>query len=223
MKKSLRTVKQVLDKVLGTKVDEIYWRSRKRTWAKACISSESLLHPHRKFLIERIDLYSPFESLIEIGCGAGPNLYLIAKRFPKVKLYGIDINKNAVEVGRNFFAAEGINSVSLGVGKSENLCSFSDKSIDLALTDAVLIYIAPDKIEKVIKQLVRVVRKTLIFVEWHSNSQTSIYNDHWAHNYKNILKDFILPNKIKFTKIPENIWAGDWAKYGYIIESTLKP
>jgi len=29
-------------------------------------------------------------------------------------------------------------------------------------------------------------------------------------------------DKIKLTKIPENIWAGDWAKYGYIIEVNLE-
>ncbi len=39
---------------------------------------------------------------------------------------------------------------------------------------------------------------------------------------KKLLKKILLEEKINFTKISEDIWAGDWAKYGYIIEVDLR-
>jgi len=69
--------------------------------------------------------------------------------------------------------------------------------------------------------MLRVDRKALIFIEQHTESSSPILDNHWIHNYKNLLKKFMPEEKIKFTKIPENIWAGDWAKYGSIIEADL--
>jgi len=221
IKRLVRNIKRLLDKIIGTTVDELYWRFRSEAWAEKYLSPQSIAHPHRQFLIGRISRYSPFESILEVGCASGPNLYLLAKQFPDIKLYGTDINKRAIKLGRRWFAAKGINCT-FSVHKAEDLRSFHDKSIDILFTDAVLVCIGPDKIEYVLKEFIRVTKKMLIFNEWHSESPVSIYNDHWIHNYKNLLKKFMSEDKIKFTKIPENIWAGDWAKYGYIIEVNLE-
>ena len=221
IKKLVRNIKRLLDKIIGTTVNELYWRSRSNAWAEGYLSPQSFAHPHRQFLIERISRYSPFESILEVGCASGPNLYLLAKQFPDIKLYGVDINKRAIKLGRKWFTAKGINCT-LSVHKAEDLRSFHDKSIDILFTQAVLVYIGPDKIEYALKEFIRVTKKMLILNEWHSESPVSIYNDHWMHNYKNLLKKFVSEDKIKLTKIPKNIGIGDWAKYGYIIEVNLE-
>lgn len=217
MKKMLRQIKRLLDKTFGTIIDEFYWRFRGKSWAKKYLTPESINHPHRQLLIEHIAIYAPFESALEVGCASGANLYLIAKRFPTVKLYGTDINKRAVYIGREWFATQGINC-SFSTHKAEDLKQFPDKSIDIIFTDAALIYVGPEKIERVIKEFARVAKKALIFNEWHDESQNSIYNDHWIHNYRTLLKKFTSEDNIRFTKIPQELWGGDWAKYGYIIE-----
>jgi len=221
IKRLLRSIKRLLDKIVGTIIDELYWRSRNNAWAEKYLSPQSIAHPHRQFLIGRISRYSPFESILEVGCASGPNLYLLAKQFPDVKLYGTDINERAIKIGCRWFAAKGINSLSLSAHKAEDLKSFHDKSIDIIFTDAALICIGPDKIEHVLKEFIRVAKKVLIFNEWHSESPASIYNDHWIHNYRVLLKRFVPENNIRFTKITEDIWTGDWAKYGYIIEVSM--
>lgn len=131
---------------------EGYWRSRN--------------HPHRSFLVERICKFSP-NSVLEIGCACGPNLYHIAKKFPDAEVRGIDINPIAVEKGNEYFQQGAISNVKLEVGKAQELKQFADKSFDVVFTDAVLIYISPDEIKQVVKEIFRIGR-VLVLNEWHT-------------------------------------------------------
>lgn len=224
MKRFLRLIKKILDKTFGTVIDELYWRHRHifdQTWSKSYISQDSINHPHRQLLIEKISSYAPFKTILEIGCASGPNLYLLSKKFSDAKLYGTDISKRAVKTGQEWFRAQNIKNVLLSSQKAEDLKQFPDKSIDIIFTDAVFIYIGPNKIKYVIQEIFRVVRKALILNEWHADSLLCSYNDCWIYNWKILLKKFVPVEKIKFTKIPLEIWAGNWAKYGYIIEVEL--
>ncbi len=85
---------------------------------------------HRPFLIEKIATYSPISSILEIGCGAGPNLYLLARKFPDAEIRGIEINPIAVQMGNDWLAQEGISNVRLSVGRAEELGEFQDRSFD---------------------------------------------------------------------------------------------
>lgn len=125
-----------------------------------------LYHPHRSLLLEKISSYAPFSSLLEIGCGYGPNLYLVAKNFPNTKLIGIDINSLAVQRGNNFFKEKGFSNVRLSVGKVQKLDRFDEKQFDIIVTDAMLIYIKPDDIMSSIREMLRI-GKVLILNEWH--------------------------------------------------------
>ena len=74
---------------------------------------------------------------------------MIANSFPEVKLVGIDISPEAVKIRNEFFKKEGLSNVNLLEGKVEQL-DFSDQSFDLIFVFAVLIYIGPPKINKVL-------------------------------------------------------------------------
>jgi ubiquinone/menaquinone biosynthesis C-methylase UbiE len=221
MKKLLRKVKRLAVKIFGSKVDELYWGFRHffdKSWPERYISKESINHPHRKILIDTISKYYPFDSALEIGCASGPNLYLLAKKFPEVKLYGIDISKKAIEIGKKKFNEEKISNVILETGNPSDLKKFSDKSIDIVFSDACLICIGPKKINSVVEEMVRIAKKAIILCEQHSDYSNSFYNDNWIHNYKLLFGKFVSLEKIKFTKIPKEIWGGDWGEFGYIIE-----
>jgi len=225
MKKILRFAKRILDKVFGTKAEEFFWRFRHilqdKTWAENYISENSLSHPHRKILVDKISAYAPFKTVLEIGCASGPNLFLLAQKYPEAEFLGIDISDQAVKTGEKWLRLHGIKNVKLISGNTNVLKQFNDKSIDMVFTDATLIYIGPLQIKNVLKELLRLARKVILLIEWHTDSPKSIFVDHWAHNYDELLKDLGYKNKIKFTKIPEEIWAAEWAKYGYIIEIPL--
>lgn len=221
----LRKTKRITNKIFGTKTDELFWKLRHifdKKWAEKYISKEAISQAHREFLIERISSYFPFESVLEMGSSAGPNLYLLAKRFPKVKFYGIDISVKAVKTGRKFFIKEKLNNVSLILGKFDDIKKIQDKSMDIVFSDAALIYVGRDKINLIIKEMMRVAKKAIILCEQNSNLSTSFYKDHWIHNYKSLFSKYIPLEKIRMTKLSPEIWSGDWGELGYIIEVDLR-
>ncbi len=179
--------------------------------------------------MEKISNFSPFFSILEIGCNCGPNLYLIAKKFPNIEIKGIDINSIAIKYGNELLTKEGISNVKLLVGKADELNQFQDNKFDIVFTDALLIYIGPDKIKKIMQEMFRITRRALILTEWHSENQDKdpyglgIYHfGCWKRNYVNLLKHFIPKDRIHLTKIPKEIWPDEnWQNLGYIIEIIL--
>ena len=121
---------------------------------------------------------------------------------------------------------DGISNVKLICGKADELHQFRNKSFDIVFTDALLMYIGPDKIKKVISEMFRITRRALIFVEWHCEHQNIdpyglgiYYFDYWKRSYIDLLKQFISKERIRLTKIPKGIWpVKDWQELGYLIE-----
>jgi len=72
----------------------------------------------------------------------------------------------AVQKGNEWFKQEGISNVQLEVGKAQELKRFADKSFDVVFTDAVLIYISPDEIKQIAKEMLRIGR-VMVLNEWH--------------------------------------------------------
>src|SRR3990170_32118 len=121
--------------LLGTRAREIEWATRhlrkgevddwgkgNTDWIKGYWNSQD--HSHRSFLIEKISRFSPISSILEIGCNCGPNLFLLAKKFPNADIVGIDINPMAVQKGNEWLAQEGFSNVKLLVGKADELGQF---------------------------------------------------------------------------------------------------
>lgn len=190
---------------------------------------DSQRHSHRSLLLEKISSCSP-NRVLEVGCNCGPNLYLIARKFPDMEIRGIDINPRAVEKGRELFASEGISNVTLSVGKADELGQFQEGSFDVVFTDAVLIYIGRDKIKKVVQEMLRVSRHALILVERHffgtRGNEADILGVYrygcWERDYVRLLKQFVPGDRISITKITEDSWPDRrWAETGAIVEVVI--
>jgi ubiquinone/menaquinone biosynthesis C-methylase UbiE len=221
-------------RLLGTKLEEKYWArahlrrgddwgDKENDWARGYWDSRD--HSHRSFLIDRISRFSP-SSVLEIGSNCGPNLYILAKRFPNAELMGVDINSEAVQKGNEWFAQEHISNVKLTEGKADDLRLFQDKSFDVVFTDAVLIYVGPDKIRQVITEMLRVTRKALILLEWHdfdsSSTPLGTYVGHWMRDYVALLKELVPEEEIRVSKLPRELWADPkWQKWGAVIETVV--
>ena len=227
----------------GTKAIEKEWATRhlredereRDDWGKGNDDwingyRDSLDHPHRSFLIETISRFNP-SSILEIGCNCGPNLYLLAKKFPDAKIIGIDINPMAVQKGNEWLVEEGISNITLLEGKADELGQFQDKSFDVVFTDAVLIYMGPDKIKEAMKEMVRIARHALIFMEWHSfePDHTDPYglgvfhSGNWKRDYVALLKQFVPEEDIYVTKITGDIWPDkNWKELGGVIEVIIE-
>ncbi|MDI6735142.1 MAG: class I SAM-dependent methyltransferase [bacterium] len=236
LNKLYSTLIKYLKFLVGTRWDERYWAKRHLRkeekgdwggdpdWIKEYWDSRS--HPYRNFLIQKLSGFSPIMNILEVGCNCGPNLYLLAKKFPNSEIKGIDINPLAVRRGNEWLIQDGISNVELLVSKIDELDQFQDKSFDIVFTSSVLMYIGPDKIKKVIRELVRITRKTLILSEWHSFEFSSLGSHmlYWVRDYVSLLKEFIKEEPINIIKMPVEIWQenSNWQKYGTIIEVIME-
>ena len=232
----------LMEHLVGTRVREREWSTRhlrksekehddwnegSNDWIKGYWYSQN--HSHRPFLIEKISNFSP-SSILEIGCNCGPNLYLLGKKFPDAEIRGVDINPLAVQKGNEWLAQEGISNVKLLKGKADELRQFQDKSFDIVFTDAVLIYVGPDKIKEVIRDMVRITRRALILVEWHSEYRRKdpdglgvYYLGNWKRDYVALLKQFVREEQIHVTKITEDVWPDRaWKDVGAVIEVVME-
>ncbi|MGA2767886.1 MAG: class I SAM-dependent methyltransferase [Candidatus Bathyarchaeia archaeon] len=181
---------------------EGYWKSRN--------------HPHRSFITETIQKFSPIHSVLEIGCASGPNLYRIARKFPCADVRGIDINPMAVQLGNEWFRQEGLSNVELEVGKAQNLKRFRDKSFDVVLTDAVLIYVPPDEIRQVAREMLRIGR-VLVLNEWHIfNKRLALFwNTYCCLKMKTEIQAKQRFTNTNFSLIPQSslgFFVGHWAR-----------
>jgi ubiquinone/menaquinone biosynthesis C-methylase UbiE len=217
--------------IFGTKLQEWVWKNKgffcgfKNIKSRFIDSVNAVNYPHRIFLVSKILSYLPIGSVLEVGCETGLNLCLLASKNPDIKLYGVDINRKSIEKGKNIIKdMAGIN-VFLSHGMADSLETFGDKSIDVVLTDSLLMYIGPDKIYKVINELKRVARKAIILVEWHGKSPNGIeyIHGHWVYDYQSLLSRYYPPESIRMTKITKELWDNnEWNNWGYIIELNVE-
>jgi len=214
-------VKEIL---LGTRARERYW-SERQNMAEGYWANRNL--PITHFVADRISKLASFRSILEVGCASGPNLYQLGRKFPEAQITGIDINRETVQYGNAQFAREGMANVRLSVGRADELGEYQDKIFDIVFTNAVLIYIGPDKIRDVVQGMLRITRRAILLVElYHPNADDQdplglgVYKDgYWVRDYAALFRPFVAGGRISIAKIPEDVWPGEpWRALGYIIE-----
>jgi len=232
-------LKRILEQFFGTSINEWRWKrrhlvggddwksanrlSQKNAWVKSYWDSMS--HPHRTLLIDTIGSYRP-SRILEVGSNCGPNLYLLAKRFPKATIKGIDINEASIEAGNTWLKKEDIRNVTLLHRKADQLNSFEEGAFDIVFTDAVLIYVGPDKIKTVARQMLRIAKKALILVEWQcakgENDPEGLgiyYGGRWKRNYANLFASLSPKTLVRTKKLSHSDWPdANWSSIGYIIK-----
>lgn len=185
-----------LNRRYTTRQNSEYWAKRKgweeyqKTWN----------HPHRDFLV-RILGQLHWTSLVEVGCGSGPNLINILKNLEGKQVGGIDINPEAIAI-----ANEAFHGGHFKVGSAEDIM-MSDKSTDVVLTDAFLMYVGPSKIRTYLKELVRIARNYIVLCEYHETSwlhrqKLRVLSGRHSYNYKKLLEELYC-HDVMTVKIPK--------------------
>jgi len=106
------SVKHVAYGVFGTKFYETYWTNRPKpinlgnydTWAQ---------DPHRRYLAAQLEEIAPLSSILDVGCGAGAAVLLLAKRFPEANVLGIDVNTISIDAGNQNIDGHGVKNARL--------------------------------------------------------------------------------------------------------------
>jgi ubiquinone/menaquinone biosynthesis C-methylase UbiE len=211
----------------NTKQHKKYWKDRKIDWNQSYlvgvdpVSNQPMWnHPHRQLICYALNSFKWY-SLWELGVGAGANLMKIIQTLGQNhQLGGSDINEDAIESAKKTFVGGLFHHES-----SEDIL-LSNKSVDVMLSDAHLIYFGPTKIRKVIKEMTRTARLRLVLCELHEPSlwKRWVYRFKTGYNvydYRKLLESEDCYN-VQTYKIPKDFWPGEpWAKYGHIIIAQL--
>jgi SAM-dependent methyltransferase len=209
--------------ILGTRLQELLWRTRHlykgRDWASGYLTT--INHPHRQQLIGVIASFAPFANVLEVGCNSGPNLILLSEKFPEVTLIGVDINREAINVGKKYLDGRGIKNVQLRVGRADHLSDISSQSVDVVITDAILLLVGPDKIRQVLGEIHRIARKGFVAHEYHSASPPPGNYDggRWVYNYEELIASCFPSAKYQISKSTSS--GGGWDQYGALIRVSL--
>lgn len=188
------------------------WKETKENWVEDYWASWN--HPHRQIIIDELKKLPRFNTLLEVGCNCGPNLSNIKLAFERVQLFGIDANQDAINLAREKLPLE-----DLQCGDMSNL-PWSDKSMDVVLSDAALMYIHPNQIQAVIRELTRVARGYIVLIERQAD-ESVLTAAVWAHPFEQIFKG--MGYQVEARKLTEEEWpdSENWKKHGYVIKVTL--
>lgn len=225
VKIALRQIQEIIERnLVSLRLQELIWRLRhfyRIGWAENYLKSVD--HYHRKQIVCAFEKFKNIKSILEVGCGSAPNLINLRQQFPKARLLGIDINPRAIEVAKNYFYSKKTKNVELKVGNIDKIKVLT-KSIDIVLSDAVLMYIPPDRILKVLKELCRIANKGLIFNEYNKRGlgKEGYFNGGcWVYDFKFLLKKLLPKSNIKLLKSSMSKQKGAWEMYGRLIEVRL--
>lgn len=205
-------------RVLGHRLQEWIWRTRHLYDRHSTgFSIESAEHPHRRQIVEAVGRFLPASSLLEVGCGYGANLVRLRAAYPGMALQGVDINQHAIASAEGHFRSVPGGAVLLRVGSACDLSFAADKSVELVLTDAVLMFVAPDNIRRTLSDFGRVARRVLIMNEYHSSdAKEGLYaGGRWVHDLAGLCRELFPVAKVTMEK---SAYTGsDWTRFGTLV------
>ncbi|MBI4460767.1 MAG: methyltransferase domain-containing protein, partial [Acidobacteria bacterium] len=103
-----------------------------------------------------IGTVAPGETVVDIGCGAGMDLLLAARRIgPQGRAIGIDMTDAMIERASRAARLAGLSNVELRKGDATAL-PLADASVDVVISNGVL-NLVPEK-ENAFREIVRVLR-----------------------------------------------------------------
>lgn len=150
---------------------------------------------HRELVQEVIKKYNP-ESILDVGCGNGPDMALSEMNFPTAKVIGFDKDKSNTD-----FIHQHVSNKSF-IGELELILPIlRDGSFDVVLTNGVLMYVN----RELFHELKRIAKKVVILSERDAEERIL-----------NVIKPF---NPI-ITKIVGEV-RETWKNDGYIYEIPL--
>ena len=205
-----------------------YWADRSDSVIRGYWHSRTN-HNRNAFLIPLIEKYEP-NSVLEVGCNCGNNLYALASKFPTVRLVGFDINARSVDLGMRWLRDEGITNVELSAGRAEDaLYKLADCSFDIVFSWATLMIVRPSKIKFVLAHMTRIARKAVILLEIQSATTLSsrqatgvILGPNWKRDYVSLLTEVTSDYDTALLKpIPSFVWfPGDHG--GAVVDARRK-
>ena len=142
-------------------IPEQTWRRRhleRDDWARKYW--DSIDAPHRAVLMNTLRLLGPVDTVLEVGCNAGPNLRLIHKMWPDAQLFGCDVNDEAISFAQRSIFDEGwaLKAHLWTAPIQRVLNNWHFNPVDIVLSCYVLTYLEPPVAQRCVSDLARIGR-----------------------------------------------------------------
>lgn len=151
---------------------------------------------YRLSLFNEVDL-KKITTVLDYGCGYGVNMNILKKIKKEIKLNCMEISKERLTM----LDIINDNVYKMGFDKlAINNLSKLERQFDLTYCDAVLIYVRPQKIYELVKNLIKSSRQTILLHELTYEFTKEKIDHLHIHNYKAIIKKINPSLKVKFSK-----------------------
>lgn len=140
--------------------------------------SDELLASNLNFFSKAFNQSGRPDSLIEFGASVGMNLKAIKLLFPKIDLFGIEINQQAANELSQVFGEENVFNGSIYSYESSI-------QYDVSLIKGVLIHIPPEMLPTVYEKLYSASKKYILVCEYYNPSPVTVsYRGHSDRLFK---------------------------------------
>jgi pseudaminic acid biosynthesis-associated methylase len=143
--------------------------------------SEEYLASNLNFFSKAFNQIGRPNSLIEFGANVGMNLRAIKLLFPKIDLFGIEINKTASEELATYLGKDNVFNGSIFDYQP-------NKKFDVSLIKGVLIHINPEMLDEVYSKLYKSSNKYILICEYYNPSPVTI--NYRGHSDRLFKRDF---------------------------------
>lgn len=164
-RRSLNAVRRMTRRNASASVPQRFWERRGgEEWVAGYWND--FHSPRRDMIVDAIrDRFGHPESVLDVGCNAGPNLRRIHEEFPACALAGFDVNAEAVAYASIRFAEMGT-AAHLRVGTFEEVLPEAPADgVDLVISSFSLAYVPPRDLFRVLGHCVRAARRGLVLAE----------------------------------------------------------
>jgi SAM-dependent methyltransferase len=155
-------------------------------WGRADDSGSDTVEKRRSEWLAGLEPFRTARSVIELGCGAGRNLYVLQQRYPKMALCGVDINAEAVEFARARVRGEFL------VGNLYDLDAvLEDRKADVVFTMGVLIHLHPDTLPSLLARMAQRTGHWVVLVEQVSPNNAVVKGPASWHPERRVTGEYI--------------------------------
>ncbi len=165
---------------------------------------------NKSIINELKKIKNPIDSILDVGCGGGLLTFEMAKKFPEIKVYGIDISKDAIDFAEN----KKLKNLNFELCSHTNF-NESEKKYDVIVTSLVCHHLNDEELINFLRGAIKSAKKAIIINDlhrhWLSYLGCSIFFPIFTKN-RLIRADSLLSIKKSFT-------YKDW--FSYLINAGL--
>lgn len=118
--------------------------------------------PRVRFRVFKKILPESVDSILEVGCNKGINLYALRALLPFSPIAGVEVNKKVLSEGVPPFLVTDSSSYLL------------NKSTDLVFTCGVLIHVPTEDLEETMREIIRVSKRYVLAIEYYAPEETEV-------------------------------------------------